>query len=287
MPTQDFYYSSESKSSYEKYYNFNVPIDVNIDVKPDEKLKIKLCDFTMMNTMLNISASHKNNSFKITVFGVNYTITIPDGTYTAVSLRDYINQQTQINSYPIAFNYDKSTNKYWLVTSIGITAGDLIFYPQNCAQLFGFTKTSYQLVYPNTYYSETYANMLPYSKIILTTNLSFDTNTQQNFIIPYQNGNNGIGNIIQWISRDVPPFTTINYINDGNREIEIADKNLKSINFSLVNEYQEFIYDAPVCLLHFQLIVYDNTNWYKKFYNILVDISYYLLSIYWKTNKKM
>lgn len=287
MPTQDIYYSSQSKPSFETYYNFNVPIDLNIDIKGDEKLKFKLCDFTIMNTMLNVSAAHKNNSFKIKVFGTDYTITIPDGTYTATSLRDWINQEIVINNYPIAFNYDKSTNRYWLVTAEGVGINDLIFYPQNCAQLFGFTKTSYIIVYSNEYYSETYVNMLPYTKIILTTNLTFDNNTQQNFIIPYQNGNSGVGNIVQWFDRDIPPFTTLNYTNQSNAEIEISDKNIKTINFTLVNEYQEYIYDAPVCLFHFQLITYDNTNWYKKFYKLLNEISYYLLSLYWRPTKKM
>jgi hypothetical protein len=125
--------------------------------------------------------------------------------------------------------------------------------------------------------------MLPYTKIILTTNLTFDNNTQQNLALPYKNGNAGVGNIVHWFDRDIPPFTTISYTNNMNKEIEIADRNIKSIKFSLVNEFGTSIYDAPQCLLHFQLITYDNTNWYKKFYSLLNDISYYLLSLYWRT----
>jgi hypothetical protein len=283
VSNQDFYYSSESKETYEKNYNFTLPLDVNINLKGEEKLKFKLCDFTIMNTMLNVSSAHKNNTFDLVIFSVAYTITIPDGNYTAVSLRDWLNDYMTTNTHPISFNYDKSTNRYWLLTSVGITGTDLIFYPKNCASLFGFTKKfSYVIQYPNEYYSDTFVNMLPYTKIILTTNLSFDTNTQQNLAIPYRNGNNGIGNIVNWFSRDVPPFTTINYNNNEGIEIELSNRNLKSINFNLINEYQEYIYDAPICLLHFQLITYDNTNWYKKFFNVLNDISYYLISLYWR-----
>jgi hypothetical protein len=280
--TQDFYYSSEAKSANEKYYNFNVPLDINIDVKSNEKLKFKLVDFSIMNSMLNVSSYHKNNSFTIVYLTVSYTITIPNGSYTATSLRDYINSVCVANTYPIAFNYDKTTNRYWLLTSSGVAGGDLIFYPQNCASLFGFTKTSYVIVYPNSYYSDTFVNMLPYSKILLTTNLAFDTNTQFSLKIPYNNGNTGIGDIIAWIPRDVPPFSTINYVNLTNKEIDISNKNLKSINFGLLNEYQEYITDAPVCYLHFQLITYDKTNWFKKFYALLNDIAYSLLSSYFK-----
>lgn len=284
MPVQDFFYSSQSKPSFEKNYDFNVELDLNVNLKSNEKLKFKLCDFTIMNSMLNVSAAHNNNTFAIVLFDISYFITIPDGNYTAVSLRDWINDYMTTNSHPLAFNYDKSTNRYWLVTSVGISGTDLTFYPKNCAQLFGFTKkVSYVIQYPNEYYSDTYVNMLPYTKIILTTNLSFDNNTQQNLALPYKNGNAGVGNIVHWFDRDIPPFTTISYTNNMNKEIEIADRNIKSIKFSLVNEFGTSIYDAPECLLHFQLITYDNTNWYKKYYSLLNDISYYLLSLYWRT----
>jgi hypothetical protein len=121
--------------------------------------------------------------------------------------------------------------------------------------------------------------MLPYSKIILTTDLVFDTNTQNSLLSKYS-ANAGIGNIVCWVPRDIPPFSTINYTN--NQEIEISNKNIKSINFSIINEYQEYILDAPNVFIHFQLITYDNTNWYKRFYNILNDIAYYMLSNYFK-----
>lgn len=283
--TQDFYYSSESKLSTETNYNFNVPLDININLKNDEKLKFKLIDFSIMNTMLNVSSYHKNNTFQVRLYGTLYTIIIPDGSYTAASLRDWINGYFATNSQatiPIAFNYDKTTNKYWLVTSPGIVADTLYFYPSNCASLFGFTKNQYQMTYPNSYYSETFVNMLPYSKILLTTNLAFDTNSQFNLNVKYPTDNVGISDIICWVPRDVPPFTTINYVNNMNKEIEISNRNLKNINFTLINEYQNPIYDAPICYMHFQLITYDATNWYKKFFTILNDISYYLLSLYWR-----
>ena len=74
--TQDFYYSTEAKPSYDTYYNFHIPIDVNIDVKKDEKLKFKLIDFSMMNSMLNISEAHKNNMFKFRDYCYNPSKTI-------------------------------------------------------------------------------------------------------------------------------------------------------------------------------------------------------------------
>jgi len=65
--TQDFYYSSEFKKSYEQNYNFNIPLDVNIDIKNTDKIKFKLIDFSIMNSMLNVSNAHKNNKFKVLI----------------------------------------------------------------------------------------------------------------------------------------------------------------------------------------------------------------------------
>jgi hypothetical protein len=281
--TQDIYYTTEFKSSYDFNYNFNIPLDINIDVRGTDKIKFKLIDFSMINSMLNVSSYHKNNQFKIRYLNVDYIITIPDGSYTPTSLRDTINSILSSTSKPIAFNYNKSTNKYYLVVSNGIIAGTLFFYPLNCASLFGFSQASYELIYPNEYYSDTFANMLPYSKIILTTNLVFDTNVQYN-LLPKYSANSGIGDIICWLPRDIPLFSTINFFNDTGREIELANKNIKSINISIINEYQEYILDAPASFIHFQLITYDNSNWFKKFYLLLNDISYYLLSLYFKKN---
>ena len=279
--TQDFYYSSEFKKSYEQNYNFNIPLDVNIDIKNTDKIKFKLIDFSIMNSMLNVSNFHLNNKFKVTYLNIDYFITIPDGSYTPASLRDKINDYLVALNLPIAFNYNKITNKYWLVTSDGITAGQLYIFPLNCASLFGLTKSSYELIYPNEYYSETFVNMLPYSKIVLTTDLVYDTNVQYNLEARYS-ANAGIGDIVCWINRDQPLFTTINYTNIQNREIELANKNIKSINFSIRNEYLEYITDCPISYLHFQLVTYNNTNWIEKIYNLLNDISYYLISLYFK-----
>ena len=74
-------------------------------------------------------------SFKIKYLNVDYFITIPDGSYTATSLRDTINTILTAGSRPLSFNYNKSTNKYYIVVSNGIVAGNLFFYPLNCVQL--------------------------------------------------------------------------------------------------------------------------------------------------------
>ena len=273
--TQDIYYSSEFKNSSETNYNFSIPLDVNLDTKDYEKIKIKLIDFSIINSMLNISNAHTNNKFKLTYLSVDYIITIPDGSYTPISLKEKINS---LLSIPLIFNYDKITNKYYLTNT---NINQIIFYPQNCSLLFGFSKQSYIIINGTDYYSETFVNMLPYTKLLLTTNLTFECNTQNNFESKYSS-NSSIRDILCWISRDVPLFTTINYINNQNIEIEIANKNIKSLDISIMNEYKELILDAPYSYIHLQLIIYENINWYKKFYKLISDIYYSLLSLYFK-----
>lgn len=275
LVTQDIYYSSEFKKSNETNYNFSIPLDVNLDTKDYEKIKFKLIDFSIINSMLTISNAHQNNKFKLTYLNVDYIIEIPDGSYTPITLKDKLNT---LISIPLVFNYDKITNKYYLINT---NTNPITFYPQNCALLFGFTKQSYTLINGNNYYSETFVNMLPYTKLLLTTNLTFECNTQNNFESKYSS-NTSTGDIICWVSRDVPLFTTINYINNQNIEIEIVNKNIKSLDISIMNEYKELILDAPYSHIHLQLIIYEKIDWYKKFYKLISDIYYSLLSLYFK-----
>ena len=95
----DIYYTSEFKKSYGTYYDFNLPLDVNLDVRGNEKIKLKLVDFTIMNSMLNITSYHQNNYFKIIFDGYEYDLFIDDGSYTATSLRDFINDLIYRKNY--------------------------------------------------------------------------------------------------------------------------------------------------------------------------------------------
>jgi len=138
------------------------------------------------------------------------------------------------NDYPFAFNYDKTTNRYWIISGDDILAGELLFYPSDCSSLFGLTKTYYDMP-TGSYYAESFANMLSYSKICLTSSsLAFNNTTDNNLQVKYKN-NMGINEMICWVSRDVASFTTIDYTNIENVEYELGTTNLKSINFKIMN----------------------------------------------------
>lgn len=277
----NYYVYTKNTESDDRYYDFTFAIGDNIAIQKDEVIKFKLINFSIMNAMLNVSSYHGNNTFKIIDAGNPITITIPDGSYTATSLRDKINSICVDNYYPLAFNYDKTTNKYWITTAENILTGEFLFYPSNCSSLFGFTKTYYDMP-TGDYYAESFANMLSYSKICLTSSsLAFNNTTDNNLEVKYKN-NMGINELICWVSRDVAPFTTIDYTNLEGVEFELGSSNVKTINFKIMNEYKQLILDAPPCFIQFQLIIDKKVDWYSKFYKLFNDMYYALLSLYFK-----
>ena len=63
----------------------------------------------------------------------------------------------------------------------------------------------------------------------------------------------------------------------------VANRKFNSLNFKLVNELNEFIYDAPDFLLQLQITVFDKDNTYFKeaslqILKLLNDIYFILLN---------
>ena len=247
----NYYINTANKDRDDKNYCFNYRFGQNLYLKEDESATFKLINFSMMNSMLNVSSYHKNNYFKISDNGTMITITIPDGNYSVLTLRDKINQLT--GDLPLALNYDKTTNSYyWNCSENGI-----IFYPMDMKMILGFKNGNYYLSVGDTY-GDDFANLLPYTKILITTNnLAFNPSTDNNLNREYS-ANEGINEIICWINKDEPPFTTLKYENLMNVEFKLSNNNLTYINFSIMNEYKEYIRDCPNSFLHFQIIVKKN-----------------------------
>lgn len=247
----NYYINTNNKDKGDTNYNYNYRLGNNIHLNENEELYFKLINFSMMNSMLNISSYHGNNQFKVSYGGTIDIITIPDGNYNTTSLRDKINDILGKEPYvlPLALNYESSINKYYWIMS-----DSCVFYPLNMKTILGFNKDDYNLTIANNTYGESFVNLLSYTKIILTTNnLAFEPTTDNNLIKDY-NANEGINEIICWIDKDIPTFATINYENIINNEIKISNKNLTYINFGIMNEYKEHIKDCPNSFIHFQLI---------------------------------
>lgn len=248
MEIYNFYINTANQDKDDRNYSFNYRLGNNIHIEKDQDIYFKLINFSMMNSMLNVSSFHDNNKFKVNDNGQIITITIPDGNYNVTTLRDKINDLT--SALPIALNYDSSLNKYyWVNNETGI-----IFYPLNMKQILGFKDEFLNLSIGNNY-GNNFVNLLSYTKIILTTNsLLFEPSSDNNLVREYS-GTDGINEIICWIDKDIPTFATIKFENFMNNEIKVANRNITYINFNIVNEYKEAIKDCPNCFIQFQLIV--------------------------------
>lgn len=244
----NYYVNSGNQDKDDKNYSFNYRLGNNIHLNKNQSAYFKIVNFSMMNSMLNVSSYHNNNKIQFIYNSTTYNYTIPNGSYTATTLRDKINDLT--SALPFALNYDKTTNKYyWINTDSGT------FKPLNMKSILGFKDDIVNLVGNIDKYSDTFVNLLPYTKIILTTNsLLFEPTTDNNLIRDYT-ANEGINEIICWIDKDQPTFTTIKYENYMNLELKIANTNISYINFNIVNEYKELIKDCPNWFLNFQIII--------------------------------
>lgn len=251
MEVYNFYINTANQDRDDNNYSFNYRLGTNIHLEKNQEAYFKLVNFSMMNSMLNVSSYHKNNQFQIIHSGTTYTFTVPDGNYNATTLRDKINELTDTPvNLPFALNYDATTHKYyWVNTDSGT------FKPMNMKSILGFKDDNVSLVGNVNKYGDNFINLLSYTKIILTTNnLIFEPTTDNNLLREYS-ANGGINEIITWIPKDIPTFATINYENYMNNEVRLANRNINYVNLNIMNEYKELIKDASPAFIHFQIIV--------------------------------
>jgi len=197
---------------------------------------------------------------------VEHTITLPDGFYKASNFKKKINEL--LASYKITVSIDEYTNKIKFTndnTTFTPTIDDLIddnfkldlvIPNNNMKNNLGITFNSYQTFIPipfNSYYEgDTYINLMNFSKIIITTNLSFKNKTHNDILNNANPYCKSFGNILTWIDTDDAPFTCIKYKNYENIEYEIVNEHINYITFRFYNENsQELQLDNT--LLHFQI----------------------------------
>jgi len=194
------------------------------------------------------------------------TITIPDGFYKASNFRKKLNEL--LTSYKITVSIDEYTNKIKLTndnTTFSPTEDDLInenfklelvIPNNNMRDNLGITINSYEpfiLIPFNSYYEgDTHINLMNFSKIIITTNLSFRNKTHNDILNNANPYCKSFGNILTWIDADDAPYTCIKYKNYENVEYEIVNDHINYISFRFYNENsQELFLDNA--LLHFQI----------------------------------
>tara|TARA_R100000742_G_C4279592_1_gene104632 strand:- start:9326 stop:10735 length:1410 start_codon:yes stop_codon:yes gene_type:complete len=197
---------------------------------------------------------------------VENTITLPDGFYKASNFRKKLNEL--LVSYKINISIDEYTNKIKFTnnntTFIPTTDDliddnfklDLVIPDNNMKNNLGITLNSYQTYIPipfNSYYeSDMYINLMNFTKIIITTNLSFKNKTHNDILNNVNPYCKSFGNILTWIDTDESPFTCIKYTNYENNEYEIINDHINYISFRFFNENSQEL-QLDNCLIHFQI----------------------------------
>ena len=192
------------------------------------------------------------------------TITIPDGFYKASNLKTTLN--TLLTPYNITTSIDTFTNKLKFSNNNNFTPTPTDLVNENCEidlvlpnienmkENFGIVDTYQEFIrIPlNSYYEgDKYINLMNLSKIIITTNLNFQNKTH-NEIIRGNIMGTGIGNVLEWIDCDEPPFTCIKYHNYDDLCYKIENKHISSIRLYFYNEKSQPL-TLDNALIHLQI----------------------------------
>jgi hypothetical protein len=259
----NIFINSANRSINDKTYDFTVYFESDeIIVNPNEGVNVNVVSFSLLNSMYNVNEFTENNKFKLReIIGHHHTdtfITIPFGNYSVYTYMEQLNIQL---SGKIQVSYNVATNTY---NYTNITTNHYHIMPMNCTKLLGLTDTT---EISTTGTTSGYINMVNYQQVILRCpTLVFESYSMDNI----QDNNNfmAISDFLYWINKqDVEPFKMINYKNEDCSTVysyNVLNQNFSSLNFKLVNEYNQPILDAPEFLLQLQISIFDKDNNYFK-----------------------
>lgn len=288
----NIFINSKNRDKNENIYDFNIYLKNQIFVSKNEGININVMSFSMLNSMYNVNATTKNNTFTIRrtnldgVTGILDTvITIPYGNYSVITLKDTINSLLISSSLSnINLTYNIPTNTYTYKNNNVSYRWFLI--PNNCMKLLGIS-ISTEIT---SNYTGTYVNMVNYEQIILRCpSLNFEYLNQDN--IRDKNNNLNVSDILFTINKaDTEPYRTIAYKNEDagtSYSFNITNNNISTIKLQLFNENDEMITDASDYLLELQIIVfYKSDSIFQELgiqsLSLLDDIYFTLLNIYSK-----
>ena len=278
----NLYINSANRMSNDKTYDFTIYFDNDdILVNPNEGMNVNLVSFSMLNSMYNVNQYTSNNLFNvINSSGTITSYSIPFGNYNAYTLADALNT---LLSGKIQVVYNIPTNTY---TYTNLTASYLDISPINCKKLLGISTIT--RINANQSITSTYINMVDYQQIIIKCpTLVFENCSMDN--IQDRNNNIAISDFLYWVNKqDIEPFKMINYRNEDCSTLysyNVLNTRLSLLNFKLVNELNQPIYDAPDFLMQIQISVFDKDNNYFKeaslqLLKLVNDIYFILLSFF-------
>jgi hypothetical protein len=276
----NIFISSANKEINETNYDFSIFFDNDeINVNLNEGVNVNVVSFSMLNSMYNVNQHKKNNTFQLFKDGEFYsTITIPYGNYNVYTFMEQLNTSF---AGLITVAYNVATNTYTF-TKTAVDAYSIV--PMSCSKLLGLTSMTPIL---STGTTSGYVNMVDYQQIILRCpTLVYESCSMDNI----QDKDNfiAVSDFLYWVNKqDVEPFRMISYKNEDCSTVysyNVINKSFSTLNFKLVNEYYEPIYDAPEFLLQLQITIFKkDADYFKEAalqaLKLLNDIYFILLNI--------
>jgi hypothetical protein len=235
--------SNDRNTTSWKFYKFEMISRTPATGFPANKLFLKNLFFLRAIPTENVIPSTSTD----------YPITIEDGFYNSTELITKINTVSTTANAKIFLQLRDFTNKIYISNTEAPAQGNikvLIFPNKTTANMYGFNNTILSL--SNAILSDTYINIMNFSKIILSTDLTFSVKTQ-NELISTNDRTKGIGNIITWINSDEPPMTCIKYKNDEGITHKLDNKYVSAFKLSFYNEKRLPLH-LDNGLLHLQII---------------------------------
>ena len=218
-------------------FSVNESIIINVlDTNPYKYYKVKIASRTSpySNGILVLDKMLFYKSQNITTvtpesLTTSY-VSVADGFYNIDNLITTINANSITANAKIAFAKQNYTNKIIisniqpLTSTTGIAYNNdnliteirtLIFPNLTTANMYGFIERLIPMVNAPVI-SDTYVNIMNFSKIIISTDLAFTNNTHNEISNNGSVYTKGIGNILEWIDTDDQPMSCIKYKNIEN-----------------------------------------------------------------------
>jgi hypothetical protein len=186
-----------------------------------------------------------------------FPIAVSDGFYNVDNLL------TTINATPntkITFAKQDYTNKIIITNSVPLATSPsnevrTLVFPNLCtANMYGF-KERLNPLNNAPVYSDTYVNIMNFSKIIISTDLAFSIKTHNDISNDGSPYTKGIGNVLEWIDADDTPFTCIKYKNIENITHKLDNRFISQFKLLFCTEKS-----LPIVLdnfiIHLQIIKY-------------------------------
>jgi len=264
--------NSANRQTHEDISSFTVDYQDGILLcNPNEYIEINVLSFDMQNTMYNINDNNNKFNFISIIDDITNikNCIIPYGNYSIKTFMSKLKELININDINISYNEAQNTYTFNKIVSSNIYKINSI----NINNVIGIlNNTEYEITVNG--FNTGLINLINYNKVIIKVeNISFYYSNVEN-IRTVQNQNNVfLNNIIFWKSKaDIHPFKNLQYNNEdgGNSFLyKVENKQINSIVFKLINEYNELLTDTQDYTMTIQY------NFYEK-----QDIYFIILSIH-------